>query len=570
MLTRLEIRDFALIEHAVIQPGSGLNIITGETGAGKSILIDALGSVAGNRIGKDMVRSGRDKAVVEAVFQVDPGQLPPGLAESLGLEGEEIYLSREISAAGKTTARLNGRLVPAGVLRDIGSLLLDIHGQFDNQSIFSTDMHLSLLDRYGGSEMAHELDSYTALYREYGDCVRQIMEIGGDPGERERRLDTLRFQLSEIENEHLRPGEDAELTRKRKTAANMAHILESLQNTHQILAGDEETTATALLSMAESALEPAASGMDEGKEILDSIREARFSVESAAVSLRHLLDTVEDDPAELDRIDKRLDVLFRLKRKYGGTLEAVIGHAVLAAKELDDAEQSRERLAGLEKRRDDLHARLMERAQSLHRLRASLAAGLSEHICSELAALDMKNVRFQVSIASIPGDGEPGRRGCDEVEFLISPNPGEPLRPLIRIASGGEASRIMLAIKTILADADRTPVLVFDEIDTGVSGRTAARVGERLSSIAARHQVFCVTHLAQIAAMADRHLLIRKQTDGITTTTRLQMLDEPERREEIARLLSGGTGRHEALMLAAHLREEADTFRQSRQPSAPG
>ena len=564
MLTRLEIRDFALIEHAVIQPGAGLNIITGETGAGKSILIDALGAVAGNRTGKDMVRSGRDKAVVEAVFQVSPEQLPPSLAESLELEGEEIFLSREITAAGKTTARLNGRLVTASLLREVGTCLLDIHGQFDNQSIFSTEMHLSLLDRFGGSEMTKALDAYFDLFHGYSDCVHKIRERGGDSGERERRLDTLRYQLAEIENENPRPGEDADLTRRRKLAANIAHIIDSLQKSHLLLSGDEEYPAVAILSMAEAALEPAASGMDEAKEILQSVREARFTVESAALSLGRLMETIEDDPAELERLDKRLDTLFKLKRKYGGTIEAVMAYKDKAASEIAGAEKDREMLENLEKQRDALSGKLSAQAAVLHEIRARLAMGLSERICAELAALDMKSVRFHVDISLQPAGEGFGRRGCDMVEFLISPNPGEPLKPLARIASGGEASRIMLAIKTILADADRTPVLVFDEIDSGVSGRTAARVGERLSSIAVRHQVFCVTHLAQIAAMADRHLLIKKHTDGVTTSTVLEMLDEPMRREEIARLLSGGTRLTEALALAAHLVEEAGTFRVKR------
>ncbi|MBP7401884.1 MAG: AAA family ATPase, partial [Clostridia bacterium] len=418
MLTRLEIRDFALIEHALIQPGEGLNIITGETGAGKSILIDALGAVAGSRIGKDIVRSGRDKAVVEAVFRLSPGTLPESLVESLGLDGDEIYLSREVTSAGKNTARLNGRLVPAGILREIGSQVLDIHGQFDNQSIFNPEMHLSLLDRYGGPGMAAELEAYTVVHRDHAECIRRIADIGGDPGERERRLDTLRFQLDEIRSHNPRPGEDEALTAKRRIAANMTHILEALQKSHMILDGDEETTAMATLSAAEAALAPAASAVSDAAEALEAVREARFSVEGAAVTLRRLLDTIEDDPAELERIDRRLDILFRLKRKYGGTLDAVLAHAAKAEAELALAEQNRDRLEDLEKKRSALLLRLEDMADALHARRAELADGLSDRICRELAALDMKNVRFDVRINRLEGEGSPGRKGSDQVEFL--------------------------------------------------------------------------------------------------------------------------------------------------------
>jgi DNA repair protein RecN (Recombination protein N) len=430
-------------------------------------------------------------------------------------------------------------------------------------------MHLSLLDRYGGPSMAARLESYDAIYASYANNLRAIRAAGGDPAERERRLDTLRFQLSEIEAVSPQPGEDDKLAKKRKVCANIAHILESLQESHQILAGDDETTAVAFLAMAETALEPAASGLEEAREALEAVRDARFGVEEAAVTLRRLMDTVEADPALLEKIDRRLDLLFRLKRKYGGTIEAVLSYAASAAEELDHAEQDRERLDRLQKEHDTLLIGLSEAARGLHNVRMSLADGLSRDICRELAALDMKNVRFEVSIQSAGDDPMPGRRGIDQVEFLISPNLGEPVRPLVRIASGGEASRIMLAIKTILADADQTPVLVFDEIDTGVSGRTAVRLGERLSMLASRHQVFCVTHLAQIASMADQHLLISKQTDGQATYTQLEMLHELERRGELARLLSGDSGRNEALVLAAQLREEAERFKSGRKKETP-
>ncbi len=569
MLIRLEIKDFALLAHVVMSPTDGLHVITGETGAGKSILIDALGAIAGNRIGKDMVRSGREKAIVEAVFQIDPQALPEEWVQSFGLEDEsEIIVSREILLSGRTTARLNGRLVPLNVLRDLATHLLDIHGQFDNQSIFRTETHLALLDRYGGAAMSQALSTYEDLYTEYAGVLRSIRSLGGDPGERERRLDMLRFQVAEIEAANPLQGEDEQLLRKRKLQANVAHIVESLQKSHQLLTGDEEVTALTCLAVVEEALAPVAASLEEAEGALEAIRDARFGLEEAAITIRQLLETVEADPQELERIDRRLDQLFRLKRKYGGSIEATLAYMQTASQELEHAEQDQARLDRLHKKKIHLHTELCAQAARLHKQRVALAEGLSRDICTELAQLNMKNTRFQVAIEREEEGRNPGRRGYDKVEFLISPNPGEPLRPLARIASGGEASRMMLAIKTILAEADHTPVLIFDEIDAGVSGQTAVRLGHRLSKLAISHQVFCVTHLAQIASIADQHLLIRKTTDDLTTHTELAVLADKERRAELARLLSGDEKRKEALDLADRMREEAMRFSAARQQPA--
>ncbi len=564
MLTRLEIRDFALIEHVEMLPTGGLHVITGETGAGKSILIDALGAIAGNRIGKDMVRSGRDKAVVEAAFHMEYSTLPADWIESFGLDDDpEIIVSREITLSGRSVARLNGRMVPLNVLRDLATHLLDIHGQFDNQSIFRTETHILLLDRYGGKAMANELAAYDVLFDEYADVIRSVKALGGDPGEREQRLDMLRFQVAEIETADPRLGEDETLMRRRKAQANITHIVESLQKALQYLSGDDEITAMAFLAMAESALEPVAAAIEEATDTLETVREARFGVEEAAMTIRHLLDTVEADPQELERIDRRLDQLYRLKRKYGGSIESVLAFAHSASQELAHAESDQARLEQLQKRKASLHIQLHKFAKRLHEHRLELADGLSRDICAELTQLNMTNARFQVAVERDADDPILGRRGYDRVEFLISPNPGEPLKPLARIASGGEASRMMLAIKTILAEADRTPVLIFDEIDTGVSGQTAVRLGQRLSILSANHQVFCVTHLAQIATMADQHLLIRKRTDQVSTSTDLEILTEEGRRTELARLLSGDEGRQEALILADRMRLHAERFKLS-------
>ena len=572
MLTRLEIRDFALIDKVVVMPQEGLNVLTGETGAGKSIVIDAISAIAGERTSKEMIRNGCETASIEAVFRAVEDRIPREFLDSTGLSverGEDLFVGREISQSGRSLCRVNGRLVPLSVLKELLSYLVDIHGQNDNQAIFRTETHLSLLDRYIGEPMSNALSIYATNLERLQETRRRMETLGSDPAERERTVDLLRYQIDEIQKASIQPEEDIELAARRKVVANSGRIIESLQSAYELLEGEGETTASAILSAAASKLETASRSLPKAEGYRQTLDEGRFMVEAASEGIRRILDGIEILPGELDAIDERLDVLYRLKKKYGGTLEEVARYLDVSSRRLEELETGEEECARLEKEAVRQSRTLLELAAGLTRLRTAASTSISERIGAELETLGMKGVRFAVRIGN-EGREAPAnlsdfprftRAGLDQVEFLISPNPGEPLKPLARIASGGEAARIMLAIKSILADADRIPVLIFDEVDTGISGRTAGNVGEKLSRIADTHQVICVTHMAQIAAMADHQILIEKSTDGVRTWTALRPLAPEERRSELARLLSGGTGEAAALDLATSLLAHADTFR---------
>ena len=571
MLSRIEIRDFALIEQATLTPDSGLLILTGETGAGKSILIDAIGALGGGKVGRDVIRHGQSRASVEAVF-TDPSEfLPKGLLTELGLTDheehdelpeDELILSREILAAGKTICRVNGRLVSLSVLRDIASYLIDIHGQHDQQAIFKTETHLSILDRFGAEPVAQAISNWESVLAEYHVCQRKLQALGQDPAERARRIDMLRYQTQDIEAARPKPGEDEKLTLRRKIVANAEKISLALSDACELLNGDSSDSILSSLARVAGKIEPATSLLPDLSDTVAQIRENLYALQNAAGDLRSALENVECDPGELETIDERLDQLYRLKKKYGGSLEAVLKfhqQALIQLEELADGEAQFEKL---QKQKMLIRHRLIEVGSQLTSLRRTTADRLELHIAKELGDLGMKGVRFAVNFD--PGENghdQFSRTGLDKIEFLISANPGEPLKPLIRIASGGEASRIMLAIKSILAEADRIPVLIFDEIDTGVSGRTASRVADKLSQLARSRQIFCITHLAQIAAMADQHLLIEKTSDDERTRTRLTELTTEGRLEEIARLLSGGVGDQTARQLAGQLLQQAERFK---------
>ncbi|HAL74698.1 MAG TPA: DNA repair protein RecN [Clostridiales bacterium] len=564
MLARIEINDFALIEKAVLTPGSGLLILTGETGAGKSILIDAIGALSGSKVGRDVIRHGQSRAMVEAVFTEPSHDLPDGLLTQLGLAGDdpdedltdELILSREIQASGKSVCRVNGRLVALSVLRDISSYLIDIHGQHDQQAIFRTETHLSILDRYAGDPVSEATKAWQMIMSEFQTCLRQLNALGQDPAERARRVDMLRYQIQEIEAARPKTGEDDRLAQRRKIVANAEKITIALSEACELLNGDSSVTILTSLARVANRIEPATALLPELAETACQIRENLYALQNAAAELRDALEHVECDPGELEKIDERLDQLFRLKKKYGGTLEAVLQFHQQARQQLDDLADGEAQFEKLTKQKDLIRLRLIAAGRRLSALRRSAAEQLEQHIARELGDLGMKGIRFAVSIEELSTNQDHyAGSGLDKIEFLISANPGEPLKPLIRIASGGEASRIMLAIKSILAEADRIPVLIFDEIDTGVSGRTASRVADKLSQLSRHRQIFCITHLAQIAAMADQHLLIEKISDEETTRTQLTELDADGRKEELARLLSGGVGDQTARQLASQLLE---------------
>ena len=565
MLTRIDIRDFALIEQVSLKPDQGLLILTGETGAGKSILIDAIGALAGGRISRDMIRHDAPFAAVEAVFELGSGLLPDDLTEQIGLSDEpvqELILAREISASGKSTCRINGRLAALSLLKDIGQYLIDIHGQHDQQAIFHVESHLQLLDRFGGEPAGGAMHAYSILLQQYQACQKEIAALGTDPAERARQLDLLQYQIDEITDAALKTGEDDRLTQRRKIAANAGKIRDTLTDACELLAGDGSDSILAGLGQVAARVDTVNRQTGALEETAGHLTEAMDILEHAAAEIRDFLAVSDADPEELERLDERLDLIFRLKKKYGGTIAAVIDFGRKAEEKYDRLSGGEARYEQLQAEKEQWRSKLILAAKNLTSIRRCFAGRLEKLICAELTDLGMKNTRFEVRFADMDNDPNAfGRSGLDQVEFLLSANPGEPVRPLARIASGGEASRIMLAIKTILAKADRIPVLIFDEIDTGVSGRTAGRVGEKLQQLSVGRQIFCITHIAQIAAMADQHWLIEKNSDENRTWTVLRELEQPDREEELARLLSGGIGDETARQLARRLMGQASLNR---------
>ena len=594
-LVQVEITDFALIDRALLMPGPGLTVMTGETGAGKSILIDAISVLCGGRASREMIRSGCDRAVIEAVFEGQIQLLPKRLIESLGLENNdiehaaadeanqdsasELILTREIFATGRNVCRLNGRLIPLSLIKEISSYLIDIHGQHDQQAIFKSETHLQLLDRFGGTEIVNVKRPYRESLKQWRQLQRELEELGSDPAQRSRMLDMLRYQVREIETANLKSGEEEKLTARRRMLANAEKIMQALAESYARLTEDQPQSLLISLGLVSDKIEQAARHVEALIETKNQIEESLIMLQTAADDIRNQMDELAFEPGELEQVDERLDLLYRLKQKYGGNLEAVLDFyekAVARIETLDAGEAVYEQLMRTRRLLED---KLIEKGQALASVRRKKAAELEKLIAAQLKDLGMPGIRFSVSFnATRPSSdlqaeddmssverSQTNRnfsaQGMDEVAFVFSANPGEPMRPLAKIASGGEASRIMLAIKVILAQADRMPVLIFDEIDSGVSGHTADRVAEKLTQIAQGRQVFCITHLAQIAAMADMHILIEKQAKDDRTSSHLHVLSEAGCQEELGRLLSGGTGQSEARTLAARLLAKARQFK---------
>lgn len=582
MLIHLHVQDFALIESLDLQPETGLSIITGETGAGKSILVDAILALLGGRMSRDQIRSGQQSCRIEALFQLQPGVLDLQLAEQLELEDllagnpQELLLVREYNQNGRSVFRLNDRIITSATARIVSSALLDIHGQHDNQLIFDAGTHLDLLDRFAGKPVAAARLHWQDALGDYNRCSAELAELGLDPAARARAVDTLQYQVSEIDAAQIKPNEDEQLQEQRRVRQNQERIVQALSEGADLLSADNG----AVYSLAEalSRVDYIARYSERLAKLRQPLTEALELARTTASELTDALQRIELDPAALERIDERLDVLYRLKSKYGmgtasndstpaaGTpsLEKVLAYRQKAASRLATLLAGEKRARELNTELARIQEELISAGEQLHQARTAAGAELAQRITCELSDLGMKSVRFSVHFENLVKQPPFRSSGLDKLEFLLSPNPGEPERPLARIASGGEAARIMLAIKVILARADRTPVLIFDEIDTGVSGQTAIRVAEKLSALAHGRQVLCITHLPQIAALADQHFLIAKQVEAERTRTKITALTAEGRLDEIARLLSGGTGADQARSLAQELLKSGEKFRQSR------
>lgn len=534
MLCELFIENLAVIEKTSVQLDMGLNVFTGETGAGKSIVIDAINAVLGQRTSKEIVRHGAEKASILARFADLSPRVLAKLAE-LGYEAEEgeLLLSREIYADAKSTARINGRPVTIGVLRELGTELINIHGQHDNQVLLAPEKHIDILDQYG--DFTPLLEEYYHCYREVVRIKREIKRASMNEQEKAQRIDLLSYQVREIETAELRPGEDEELEVRRTEIRNAARIAETLRGAHAALYGNEgEGGAVDLAKLATQSLERAADFYEGAGELYSRLDGTSAELDAVMEGIASLIEGLNFSPAELDQIESRLDEIKTLKRKYGSTLEEVMAYCAQAAQELESLELSGQKLAELNEEGTREYERLLALADRLTEQRKRAADRFIESVTEELRFLDMPNVRLEVHRAQV----KPNAKGRDTIEFLISTNVGEPPKPISKIASGGELSRIMLAIKNTLADRDEIPTLIFDEVDTGVSGHAAQKIGLKLKQAARHRQILTVTHLAQIAALGDAHYLIRKETDGERTFTRVQKLSEEGRVEEVARIMS--------------------------------
>ena len=559
MLELLHIENIAVIEEADIQFHPGFNALTGETGAGKSIVIDAMGAVLGERTSRELIRTGAEKAFVSAEFSHVSAELP-GLAET-GVAPDEdgnLLLQREIGGDGKNACRANGRPITVAQLRRIGAELLNIHGQHDGQQLLDEEQHGAYLDRFGRTEKT--LSAYQKEYSAMTELKAQIRALKMDEAEKARRMDSLRFQIGELERAELVPGEEEELAARRNILRNGEKYIDALSGADYCLSGDDEGGgAVSRLREAEEAMSAVRNLGDDLAELYKRLEELRCEAYDLAEIIRDKQAEFDFSPAELDAVESRSDQLYRLKKKYGATVEDMLAYLEKCRAELDAIETADDTLILLEQKLKKAERATLTAGSELTRVRREAAKILECRIQKELQDLDMNKVRFAIEFT----EKEPSPDGCDTIRFLMSANVGEDLRPIARIASGGELARIMLALKNVLAEQESIGTLVFDEVDTGVSGRAAQKVAEKLAQVSRRKQVLCVTHLPQLAAMADTHFSVEKGERGGRTYTEVILLNREQRKAELARI-TGGIKVTEALLESAgELLDEAETYRKS-------
>ena len=542
MLEHLHIRNVALIKESEISFGDGLNILTGETGAGKSMIIDSLQFALGGRAGKDFLRHGEKQAAVEALFSVQSQALTEKLAEN-GIAPEEdgtLLITRTLSEAGKSVCRINGSTVTVGMLKEIAEDMIDIYGQHEHQSLLNPVKHIRLLDRFCGAGFGEAMEEYKNSRQRLKDLEKQLAILIGDESQREQRMDMLLFQKEEIEAAELQEGEEDALLEQKKRLSSMERLIRLTGESVTLLydGDDRAPSACDQLGDALAKLQEAAEYDAALSPLADALADGYAAVEDCARELKREAEKQEADPEELERIEERLQLFYKLKRKYGGSIEAVLEFYEKAVQELEFLSNSSEKAAELSAEKAEEEKRLSALAETLTARRRATAEQVEEQIETALHDMEMKHARFHIQIEE---KADWGADGKDKVEFLISANAGEPLKPLAKIASGGEMSRVMLALKTVLVDADEIGTFIFDEIDTGVSGRTARRVGEKMRFLGGKRQLLCITHLPQIAAMADNHFLIEKESDAGETVTRVTALHEEGAVREVARLMNDVT-----------------------------
>ena len=534
MLSLLHIENIAVIESADISFDGGFTVLTGETGAGKSIVIDAISAILGERAYRDMIRTGANKATVRAVFTGVPKLQ---WFEDNGVEYDpETIVQREIFLDGKNVCRVNGSLVTVSILRKLGIQLINIHGQHDSASLFDEDNHLAFLDAFAGNEALRS--DYGEKYETVAKLRREIDRLTMDEGEKLRRMETLKYQIAEIEKAELEPGEDERLEDRRKILQNAEKLSNGMETAVECLYGGDDTDGAAgLLAQAEYALARLSRFSDSFNALHERVADLMYQVQDAAEEVRDARDGLSYSADELEQIESRLDVIHKLRRKYGTTCEDILAYLDSARKELDDIEFADDHLERLKGKLQKAEKAAWDAAIALRENRKAAAKAMSERILSELTQLDMPRVQFSCEFR----ETELTVAGADAVAFYMSANAGEALKPMSKVASGGELARIMLAMKNVLAEKDQVETLIFDEVDTGVSGRAAQKVAQKLKSVAAHKQVLCVTHLPQLAALADNHLLIAKQERNGRTYTSVTPLDLEGRKRELARIIGGAT-----------------------------
>lgn len=539
MLLELSIRHLAVIEHVHLHCKQGFHVLTGETGAGKSIIIDALGLIAGGRSSSDLVRYGSDKAAIEALFQVEADHPVWTVLTRIGIEAdpeEHLIIRREITAQGKSTSRINGQLVNLAMLKEVGEWLVNIHGQHEHQSLFKVEEHIRWLDLFGEKQIQPVKQAYQTAFDQFQGIQKRVKELQETSKQALQMMDLYRFQVEEIRSANLESGEDEALAEEKRKLASAEKLFQHAADAYDFLNGGNKGLEA--VSRAVQKIQDIAP-LDSAhlQPLLEQVQNAFYQLEDAVYQIRDYRDGVEFNPGRLNFIEQRLDTLSLLRRKYGDKISDILTYVENIERELDEVEHKDETLQQLQKEEQAAMEQLRQWGAKLTEVRMSVAEQLAGEIITELRELHMERTQFKVNIAS--GEKKWTRDGADQVEFLISANPGEPLRPLSKIASGGEISRVMLALKSIFARVDRIPVLVFDEVDTGVSGRAAQSIAEKMSKLSKSCQVFSITHLPQVACMADVHYLIQKTIDGDRTYTNIADLKGIERIHELARILGG-------------------------------
>ncbi len=557
MLSLLHIENIAIIESADISFDGGFNVLTGETGAGKSIVIDAISAVLGERTSRELIRTGAKSALVNAVFT---GTLPAKWMEDNGFPlEEELMLQREIQGDGRNACRVNGRPLTVAQLRQLGRQLLNIHGQHDGQLLLDPDCHLGYLDSFG--KTAPLLEEYQDAYRSMADLRRRITGLEMDEAERSRRVDTLEYQIKELERAELRLGEDEELDARKTLLRSSGKLMEAIQEAQFALSGGEDSQgACDLISEAEGAIRSVTRLGPQLEELGEKLTSLRYAADDTAEVLRDFADEFDFSPEELDRLESRLDVIYRLKKKYGPTVADMLDYLEKCKEELEQIKDADDTIQKLGKELEKARKEARKRGEDLTKARKKAADDLQNRVQEELRQLDMPKVQFVTDFAPSSSQDGMDDTGMDQVQFLMSANLGEALKPIQKVASGGELARIMLALKNVLAEDDGIGSLVFDEVDTGVSGRAAQKVAEKMADVARRKQVLCVTHLPQIAAMADTHFSVEKGEKQGRTFTRVERLDQKGRVDELARLIGGAAVTEVLRESASELLKQAEEY----------